>query len=103
MCASKRGGMADRMGERPCVRFELDDRAERGAATLRAFAALVTLGAGIWLFALPYTVPRLFALAGFVFAALWLMRAVRMLRNRQRTPAAHYLELRPNALCLRQG
>jgi hypothetical protein len=85
------------------VRFELDDRAERGAAALRAVGAVVTIGAGVWLFALPYMTPRLFALAGFAFGGLWLVRAVRMLRNVQRKPATHYLELRPNALILCEG
>lgn len=95
--------MAERMDERLCVRFELDERAERGAAALRAGAALVTIVAGVWLFTLPYTAPRIFAFAGFVFAAFWLRRALRMLRNAERKPARHYLELRPNALCLCQN
>lgn len=95
--------MVERLDERPCVRFELDERAERGSAVLRMVAALLTIAAGIWAFALPYLAPRLFALAGFAFAALWLVRALRMLRSGRRTPSAHYLELRDNALCLREG
>jgi hypothetical protein len=94
--------MAERFDERPCRRFELDDRAEHAGRALRVGAALITVVAGGWLFALPYLAPRLFAVAGFVFAGLWLLRAARA-RSTQRRPAEHYLEFRPDALCLREG
>jgi len=95
--------MAERFDERPCIRFELDDRAERGATVLRVGAALVTMLAGAWLLLLPYSVPRFFAVAGFCFAALWLVRAARA-RRKAKLPAGaeprDYLELRPEALCM---
>jgi hypothetical protein len=94
--------MAERFDERPCMRFELDDRAERGGTALRVSAALITVVAGGWLFALPYLAPRVFALAGFVFAAAWFVRAMRASKT-QRRPTEHYLELRPDALCVRAG
>jgi hypothetical protein len=84
------------------MRYELDVRAEREAALLRAFAALVVSIAGAWLFALPYSVPRVFALAGFGFALLWGVRVVRA-RRRIRNPGEHYLELGRDALRLREG
>jgi hypothetical protein len=87
---------------RDTVRYALDVRAEREAALLRAGAALVVVLAGAWLFALPYVVPRLFALAGFCFAGLWLVRAARM-RQRIGNPDAHFLELASDALRLRDG
>jgi hypothetical protein len=83
-------------------RYELDVRAEREAALLRGGAALLVLFAGTWLFALPYSVPRVFAAIGFVFAALWLVRAARIGRRIQK-PAEHYLELGRDALRLREG
>jgi hypothetical protein len=96
--------MAERFDERPCIRFELDDRAERGATALRVGAALVTMLAGAWLLLLPYSVPRVFAVAGLCFAALWLVRAARA-RRMAKLPAGagprDYLELRPDALCMR--
>lgn len=98
--------MAERFDERPCIRFELDDRAEQGATALRVGAALVTMLAGAWLLLLPYSVPRLFAVAGFCFAGLWLVRAVRARRKARLLHPEEprdYLELRPEALCLRQG
>jgi hypothetical protein len=97
--------MAERFDERPCIRFELDDRAEQGATALRVGAALVTMLAGAWLLLLPYSVPRFFAVAGLGFAALWLVRAARA-RRKAKLPAAgprDYLELRPEALRLCQG
>lgn len=84
------------------LRYELDVRAEREAALLRGAAAVLVLVAGTWLFALPYSVPRLFAAAGFVFAVLWLVRAARIGR-RIRHSAEHYLELGHDALRLRDG
>jgi hypothetical protein len=87
---------------RSALRCELDVRGEREAAVLRIVGAVVATIAGAWLFALPYTVPRLFALAGFAFAALWTARALRM-RRRFRNPAEHYLELGADALRLRDG
>jgi len=84
------------------MRYELDVRAEREAALLRAGAALVVSLAGAWLFALPYSVPRVFAIAGFGFALLWAVRAVRA-RRRIRNPGEHYLELGRDALRLRDG
>lgn len=84
------------------MRYELDVRAEREAALLRAVGAVVALIAGIWLFALPYSVPRGFAVVGFVFAVLWLVRAARIVR-RTGVPAEHYLELGRDALRLREG
>jgi hypothetical protein len=94
--------MTERFDGRPGVRFELDVRAERGAAALRVGAALITVFAGAWLLMLPYSAPRYFAVAGLAFAALWLWRAFRMHRK-DRDPQAHYLELRPEALCLCEG
>jgi hypothetical protein len=87
---------------RNVTRYELDVRAEREGALLRAGAALVVTVAGAWLMVLPYSVPRLFALAGFAFAGLWLARAARM-RRRIRNSAEHYLELGPDALRMRDG
>ena len=98
--------MAERFDERPCIRFELDDRAERGATALRVGAALVTMLAGVWLLLLPYSVPRFFAVAGLCFAALWLVRAARARRKAKLLTGAElrdYLELRPEALCMRHG
>jgi hypothetical protein len=82
------------------VRFELDARAERETIAARVVAALVVLIAGAWLFTLPFAVPRAFAVAGFVFAALWLRRAAKL---RARPPERHYLELGRDALVLHDG
>jgi hypothetical protein len=98
--------MAERFDERPCIRFELDGRAERGATVLRVCAALVTMLAGAWLLLLPYSVPRFFAVAGLGFSALWLIRAQRARRKAKLPSEAEpqdYLELRPDALCMRQS
>ena len=91
-----------RTGPHMPVRYELDVRAEREAALLRGGAAALAVIAGLWLFALPYPVPRLFAAAGFVFAVLWMVRAARI-GHRIRNPAEHYLELDRDALRLREG
>jgi hypothetical protein len=82
------------------MRFELDARADRETRALRSAAAIVVLAAGVWLFTLPFLVPRAFALAGFVFAALWLRRAF---KQGARQPARHYLELGRDALVLCDG
>jgi hypothetical protein len=82
------------------MRFELDLRADREARMLRSAAAVVVLVAGVWLFTLPFVVPRLFAVAGFVFAALWLRGAA---KQRARPPARHYLELGREALVVCDG
>jgi hypothetical protein len=84
------------------VRLPLDLRAERAIARLRASAALIVVLASGWLLALPYPLPRLFALAGFGFALLWLVRAART-RRQIRGAADHYLELDREALRLREG
>ena len=84
------------------LRYELDVRAEREAALLRSAGAIVALIAGTWLMVLPYAVPRVFAAAGFVFAILWLVRALRI-RQRIRSAGEHYLELAEDALRLRDG
>jgi hypothetical protein len=81
------------------IRLELDARAEREVTVLRSLAAIVLLIAGAWLFALPETVPRMFAAVGFVFAGLWLGRAA---RGRARNAEQHALELGPEALSLRE-
>jgi hypothetical protein len=80
-------------------RFELDVRGERETAALRLGAALLVVLASLWLLALPYPRLRLFSVAGFAFAALWLVRAARS-RARTRLHAEHYLELGPDALRL---
>jgi hypothetical protein len=67
---------------------------------LRSAAAIVVLAAGVWLFTLPFVVPRVFAVAGFVFAAFWLRGAA---KQRARPPARHYLELGHDALVLCDG
>jgi len=82
------------------MRFELDARADRETRVLRSAAAVVVLAAGVWLFTLPFVVPRAFAVAGFVFAALWLRGAA---KQRARLPARHYLELGRDALELCDG
>ncbi len=84
------------------VRFALDVRAEREAAGLRIAAALLVLPASVWLLALPYPFLRLFALSGFAFAGLWIVRALRA-RRLTRAQAEHYLELDRDALRLREG
>jgi hypothetical protein len=84
------------------VRLPLDLRAERAIARLRVSAALMVALASGWLLALPYPLPRLFALAGFGFALLWFVRAARM-RRQIRGAADHYLELARDALRLREG
>jgi hypothetical protein len=90
--------LEQRGGER--VRFELDARAQREVAGLRFALGLVLLVAGVWLFALPYLLPRLFAAAGFVFAGLWLLRGLRA----QHVAVDQYvLELGPDALSLREA
>jgi hypothetical protein len=82
------------------VRFELDTRAARETSALRALAAIVVLIGAIWLFTLPFAVPRVFALAGLVFAVFWLRGAA---KRRARLPALHYLELGREALVLHDG
>jgi len=84
------------------VRLQLDLRAERAIARLRVSAALIVALSSGWLVALPYLLPRLFALAGFAFALLWLVRAARM-RRQIRSATDHYLELDRDALRLREG
>lgn len=84
------------------MRLALDERGERSAAVLRTAAALVVAVASAWLLALPYPVPRAFAVAGLLFAVLWVARSVRQ-RAELRDPAEHYLELSPDALLLRSG
>ncbi len=75
-------------------RYELDAKAELGALRLRGVAGLIAFGAGAWLLTLPQTLPRLFALAGCAFGALWIARWKRGV-----TPASEaYLELREDAL-----
>ena len=86
----------------PPVRLPLDLPAERAIARLRVSAALLVSLASGWLLALPYPLPRAFAVAGFAFAVLWLVRAVRM-RRRIRGAADQYLELDRDALRLRDG
>lgn len=83
------------------IRYELDARAERAVTRLRLTAALLVTFAGAWLMALPYPVPRVFALVGFAFAALWVARALRQRGGLD--PSEHYLELAPDALRLREG
>jgi hypothetical protein len=82
------------------LRFELDARADRETRVLRAAAGVVVLIAGVWLFTLPFLVPRAFALAGFVFAVFWLRNAA---KQRARGAARHYLELGRDALVLCDG
>ena len=80
----------------------LDAQSERGAAVLRIAAALVVAVAATWLLALPYAVPRAVAVAGLMFAILWIARNLRV-AGRTLDPAEHYLELTAGALCLREG
>jgi hypothetical protein len=84
------------------VRLVLDAQSERGAALLRIAAALIVAVSATWLLALPYAVPRAVAVAGLVFAILWIGRSLRV-TGRTPDPAEHYLELTAGALCLREG
>lgn len=93
--------MMERAGEQS-IRLALDERGERSAAKLRIAAALVVVVASVWLLALPYPVPRAFAVAGLLFSALWLARSLRQ-QAEVRDPAQHYLELSPEFLLLRSG
>jgi len=83
-------------------RFALDVRGESQSMKLRKGAAYVALFAGAWLMALPYAVPRAFALAGFVFAALWLMGS-RRTRHVLQTAHEHFLELDATGIGLCEG
>jgi hypothetical protein len=91
------------MAETACtVRFERDARGERAARRLRVGAALLVTFAGLWLLALPFAVPRAFGVAGLVFAALWIARALRERRASQQ-PGEHCLELTADCLRLRDA
>ena len=89
-------------GSEQTVRLELDTASERAGALLRIGAALLVAVAATWLLALPFGVPRAFAVAGLVFAILWIARGLRATAQ-TRNPAEHYLELTEAALCLRAG
>jgi hypothetical protein len=89
-------------GEGNVLRLVVDARGEREIAGLRVVAAIVALIGGLWLLALPYPVPRAFAVAGLLFAAVFLRRAMRT-RTRSLDATRHYLELGRDALGLREG
>jgi hypothetical protein len=84
------------------VRLALDAQSERQTASLRVVAALLALVAGCWLFALPYPLLYVFALASLAFAAIFLASAARM-RKRSLHAQEHYLDLGPDALRVREG
>ncbi|MGD8859509.1 MAG: hypothetical protein PVI30_05815 [Myxococcales bacterium] len=79
------------------IRFELDPRAERDASIVRGAAAAILIVAGFWTLLLPFTVPRMVALAGLIFAGLWLLRAHRDAVAAQH-PHEHFLELAADGL-----
>jgi hypothetical protein len=81
------------------IRFELDPRAGRDASIVRGAAAAVLIVAGFWTLLLPFTVPRMVALAGLIFAGLWLLRAHRDTVAAQR-PHEHFLELAADGITL---
>ncbi|MDD9937692.1 MAG: hypothetical protein OXT09_29040 [Myxococcales bacterium] len=83
----------------PLVRFELDVQADRQTSVIRGVAAAILLLAGLWTLLLPFSVPRMVAVIGFVFAGLWLVRAAG-LRRRALHPESHFLELWPDRLVL---
>ena len=83
-------------------RFVLDVRGERQSMMLRQGAAYLVLCAGAWQMALPYAVPRAFAVAGFVFAALWLVGSLRTRRVLQNAHE-HFLELDAAGIGLCEG
>jgi len=83
-------------------RFALDVRGERQSMMLRKSAAYLVLCAGAWQMALPYAAPRAFAVAGFVFAALWLIGSVRTQRLLQ-SAHQYFLELDAAGISLREG
>ena len=80
-------------------RYELNARAELQALRLRGVAGLVALAASAWLLALPDVLPRLFALPGFAFGALWIARW----RRGVSPPSEAYLELREDAFVRRSA
>lgn len=55
-------------------RYDADVRGELAGLRLRALAGVVALGAGAWLVALPYALPRFFGVAGVALGALWIAR-----------------------------
>jgi len=83
-------------------RFALDVRGERQSMMLRRGAAYLVLFAGAWQMTLPYGVPRAFALAGFVFAALWLV-GLRRTRRMLQSAHEHFLELDATGIGLCEG
>lgn len=84
------------------TRLVADTATERQIALTRGALALGLLVCSAWLFALPDWLPRLFAGAAMVFAALWLARAGRMLRAPAASGPEDCLELSHEGLLVRE-
>jgi hypothetical protein len=84
------------------TRLEADMATERQVALLKGATGLGLLVCSAWLFALPETLPRVFAVIAVVFATLWIVRAAKLLRRESIPADKDYLELSHTSLKLRE-
>jgi hypothetical protein len=83
-------------------RLDADMAMDRQIALVRAFIGVGLLACAAWLFNLPNTLPRLFALAAVAFAALWIVRAAKLVVRTNDPEEKDYLELDHRALKLHE-
>jgi hypothetical protein len=84
------------------TRLEADMATERQIALVKGAIGLALLGCSAWLFALPDLLPRAFGVAASVFAALWIVRAAKLMRQDNAPPDKDYLELSHSSLKVRE-
>ena len=84
------------------TRLEADTATERQIALAKGAMGLALLACSAWLFALPDTFPRVFGAIAVVFAALWIVRAAKLMRQDDAPAEKDYLELSHAALKVRE-
>jgi hypothetical protein len=84
------------------TRLEADTATERQIALVKAAMGLALLACSAWLFALPEMLPRAFGAIAVVFAALWIVRAAKLMRQHDAPAEKDYLELSHAALKVRE-
>jgi hypothetical protein len=84
------------------TRLEADMATERQIALVKGAMGLALLGCSAWLFALPETLPRAFGVIALMFAAPWIVRAAKLLRQDNAPSEKDYLELSHSSLKVRE-
>ena len=75
---------------------------ERTIALVRGAVGLGLVVCSAWLLALPEPLPKVFAVAALVFAALWIVRAIGVLRAPPSAGPVEFLELSHEGIAVRE-